>query len=238
MSDSKDVKQEILESAETWTENPFIPLLADAVMQAHLSEQKQYYPEVRLMLARSSVMHSVFALEAAANCCIQQIPRNHRFRKKAEKWDCLEKFDMYLLTRPNQPVLPRDNKLVEAVNELVGIRHSYVHSRTRIRPVVLTGVEAPQIRLEIGASKYNGIPEMTLAWNDTHAKTALNSIVSFLKYYFVDLCQLDSGGVQFILCSLIKSKEGYRVVDGGNQHKVLSLAKTLNIDLSFLGVTQ
>jgi hypothetical protein len=145
---------------------------------------------------------------------------------------------MFLLTRPNQPSLPRDNPVVEAVTELISIRHSYVHSRTRIHEVQTNASGAPQIRLQIQASKHNGIPEMTMAWNDTHAKAALRAVTSFLRFYFCDLCKMDKHGIRFILCSLIKSKQGYRVVDGANQHKVLTLAKTLNIDLTFLNLEQ
>jgi hypothetical protein len=93
--------------------NPFKMHLSDAILATHLAKEAQIgTPEaaraVRAMLCRTAVAQAVFAFESAANCFIERIPRSKDFRKNAEKWSALDKFDHYLLIVPGAPKVPRE----------------------------------------------------------------------------------------------------------------------------------
>ena len=190
------------------------------------------------MLVRSSIIHTVFAFECAANACLSQLPRAHRFRDQAEKWDPLEKFDLFLLSLPSQPKLPRDNKAVRAMAALIKLRRRYVHSRSQRFPLRLGDDDGqPKITITLTGEHTGAIPPMPLAWDQSHPKQALSDMLSFFRLLFVDLCRYKKPQITMLLSTMLRSSDGYRVADPGRHGMLLKLAAGLELDIEFLGLT-
>jgi hypothetical protein len=238
MSDDDELRKHISATAEAWVDNPFTSLLGVALAFAHLAIQPNHHPEIPAMLARSSILHSVFALECAANSCMSILPKNHRLRAQAEKWEVLDKFDLFLLSLPHQPNLPRDNIAVRRVRELIKIRNDYVHPRTHHHPIEIKSGSSPQpvISISIQESPLLEIPTMPMTWTAEHANRAVAAVVEFLRFYFVDVCRFTQPQITKIISTMIKSPEGHRVANT-SKLSLQKLGQSLGLDLSFLGVS-
>ena len=239
MSEDEELREHIYATAENWVDNPFTSLLGVSLTFAHLATQPNHHPEIPAMLARSSILHAVFALECAANSCIAVLPKNHRLRAQAEKWEPLDKFDLFLLSLPHQPNLPRDDNIVRHVRELIKIRNDYVHPRTHHHPIQIKRDERPQpvISISIQGSPLLDIPSMPMTWTAEHAKRAIAAVLEFLRLYFVQVCRFTPPQITKTLFTMIKSPEGHRVVNTSklDLHK---LGQSLGLDLSFLGASK
>lgn len=216
--------------------NPFKLLLSDAIFATHLAEENRGHIVGQTMLARSAVIHSVFVLECAANCCIADLPRSNRFRDRAEKWDALEKFDLHLLSLPHQPKLPRDHDVVTGAMSLFKQRHQYVHPRSKHYPVEMETREGKPF-MTISSKEEAVIPPLPFLWTIETAKDVLTKVVAFLRLYFVELCRFDKQKIAFLLSSTTKTPEGEYISGTGEHEKLLGLALHLGLDIGFLGFT-
>ena len=239
MSDDEELREHIYATAETWVDNPFTSLLGVSLTFAHLATQPNHHPEIPAMLARSSILHAVFALECAANSCIAVLPKQTRLRDQAEKWEPLDKFDLFLLSLPHQPNLPRGDKIVQHVRELIKIRNDYVHPRTRHHPIQNERDERsqPVFSISIQGSALLDIPSMPMTWNAEDAKRAIAAVVDFLRLYFVEVCHFAPSQITKTLFTMIESPEGHRVANTSKLH-LQKLGQSLGLDLSFLGASK
>jgi hypothetical protein len=223
-----------------WIHNPFIIIFADALMCAHLSEDPKHPEPVRGMLVRTSIMHSVLAIECVANCVVAKIPRNHRFRVQAERWPALDKYDLYLLCFPHQRSIPRDNEHVKVLRELISLRDSYVHPRATNFPITRIGEQdgKPKMTSTVEVKSTPKLAPMSFAWTTKDAKIVLKSLVEFFRLFFVELCGFKPDTVGIILSTVVKCSDGDRIADIGDYRKVLGLSKTLELEISFMGLNK
>ena len=220
------------------TINPFKMHLGDAILATHLAKDAKIgapaaASAVRAMLSRTAVAHAVFAFESAANCFIAQLPRSKDFREKADMWPAFDKFDLYLLTVPRTPKLPREDPKVKAMTHLIKLRDRHVHPRLGTYPVSRS--ETADISINIGAYGTEGlaIPPLAVTWSADHAVMAINVVLDFLRLFF-KLSTVSNAGIRAILSDTVKCKDGLRQIDTGHFDKVLKLAPSIGADVGFL----
>jgi hypothetical protein len=218
--------------------NPFKMHLTDALLAIHLAkEAKIGAPEparaIRSMLCRTGVSHAVFAFECAANCFLDQIPRTRDFREKAEQWPALDKFDLYLMSVPGAPKLPRDDVRVKAMVDLIKIRDKHVHPRIVTHPVSKSDTADILISLELPETQTLKLVPMGMAWTWKDGSLAINTVLDFLRL-FIGLTKVSAMRVRAILSDVVKCKDGLREADTGRYDDLLKISTTIGVDVSFL----
>jgi hypothetical protein len=116
-----------VERAVHHTENRFFTILADAVTLYELSAQAER-DYIQTTLAKSCVLSVNYALEAAANSFLESLDLSDSLKSKIDKLPTIEKFD-FVLQWHTDSKLPRGDKEVQAIKELVDLRNSMVHSK-------------------------------------------------------------------------------------------------------------
>ncbi|MEY2495606.1 MAG: hypothetical protein QOJ45_2098 [Verrucomicrobiota bacterium] len=216
--------------------NPFKMHLTDAILSVHLAKEAQLGSAgaahaIRAMLCRTAVAHAVFALESSANCFVERLPRSKEFREKAEMWPALEKFDFYLLSVPGAPKLPQDDKRVKATKDLIKLRDRHVHPRIVTYPVSQS--ETADIRIQIKMPETQTLNIPPFGWSIENAVTAINAVLDFLRL-FSHITTIPAAGIRAILSDNMKCKDGTRVADTGHYNKILTVSRTIGVDVEFL----
>lgn len=212
---------------------PFTMHLSDAILAAHLVKFVESRPEIKAMHCRTAVAHAVFALECAANCFIAQLPRNHSFRDQAEAWPLLEKFDLYLLSKPDSPRIPRDKPTVTSVVGLIKLRDKHVHPRSTHLPISSPENPGPSFKITWPWNHVSGIKPASFIWTFEDAVKAINIVLDFLRM-ILSLAQLSKGQLQMTLKSKIVYPEGSHECDLGNFNILLKVADSIGVDVKFL----
>lgn len=213
--------------------NPFKMHLADAILATHLARHAKSRPEVQSMHCRTAIAHTMFALECAANCFVGLVPRNHHFRDKAEMWPVLDKLDLYLLSRPNSPKIPRDDPKVKAVRKLIEHRDRHVHPRNLEMAIEKpTNLEAA-MKIKWPGVHSSGVAPASFIWSHKDASTAINTILDFLRL-FMHLGSITSSQMRATLSTTIVCTDGNRLADVANFDQLLKLAPFIDVDLDFL----
>ncbi|MCK9589953.1 MAG: hypothetical protein M0Q93_11415 [Terrimicrobiaceae bacterium] len=125
----------------------------------------------------------MFALECAANCFIDLVPRNHHFREKAEQWPLLDKMDLYLLSRPNAPKIQRDSPKVKAVGELIAHRDKHVHPRKLEMEIDEPTNPKAAMKIKWPGVQFSGVAPASFIWTHKDASTAINTVLDFLRLF-------------------------------------------------------
>jgi hypothetical protein len=216
--------------------NPFKMHLTDAILSVHLAKEAQLGAAgpakvIRAMLCRTAVAHAVFAFESAANCFVERVPRSKEFRENVEMWPALEKFDFYLMAVPGSPKLPQQDARVKAMKDLIKLRDRHVHPRIVTYPVSESETADLKIRINLPETQTLGIPP--LGWSAEHAVTAINAVLDFLRLFF-KITTVPAAGIRAILSDNMKCKDGVRLADTGHYNKILTVARTIGVDVTFL----
>jgi len=215
--------------------NPFSMHLSDAILAAHLADDNvsTARPEVIAMLCRTAVAHAVFALEAAANSFIDRLPRNHRFRDQAEKWATIDKFELWLLTAPGAPSLPKDSKIVKRLRTLIKLRDRHVHPRASRFTIKESKTEGIQISIQWPTAHDLEIPPVLLGLTPANAATAIGVVIDFLRL-FSELSGLSETQFRNHLMGHMVCRDGKREMDIGNFARILRLASSLGLNIDFM----
>lgn len=208
--------------------------LSDAIMAAHIAQNSPQIPdEMRAMLSRTAIASSVFALECAANDFIDRLPKDGHFRSKAELWPALDKFDLFLLSRPSQPKLPRGEEWVRTIAHIIKLRDHHVHPRS-----VKCKLQQPQsgqaaFAIEWPSNQIGPVHPISFGWTAKEAKSVIAALLNFLKHYF-QLATLSPRDISNTLLSVLLCSDEDRAMDFGNFADLIRLAKELDLDISCL----
>lgn len=167
-------------------------LLRDAVLLAQEAETKSQVVATLIdaaTFARASIISSFFSIESAANCLLDALKLPEMLEKELERLPTAQKFDLYLrLAIPNAK-LDYGSHLLQALQELGGLRHEYVHpkvEKTKLKPVSRDTVVA-----DFGETPKLGIPRDADSWEFEDAVKAFQAATDFLDYFFVDMCKYE-----------------------------------------------
>ena len=220
------------------TINPFKMHLSDAILAAHLAQDARIdspkaAQAVRAMHCRTALASAVFAFESAANCFVDRLPRQRDFRDRTEMWPALDKFDLFLLSVPGDPKLPREDPKVKAMMELIKLRDRHVHPRLATYPVKKTETADISITIKAADNVTVDIPPLGFTWTTENAISAINVVLDFLRLFF-QLTRIPDAGIRAIMSDIAKCKDGLRQMDVGNYDTVLKLGSTIGVDVAFL----
>lgn len=145
--------------------------------------------------AKASLISCVFALEAAANCCLFQVPENKRKVAKGKTIEGKFRF-LYRLSSGNE--LPESDARFLPITELRQLRNRYVHPLPEERevleiPLEVTlgpaGIQGKFVNkpLEPTTTAVLGLPSDPDHWYADVSSRAIRETVTFLNYFFLDL---------------------------------------------------
>ena len=213
--------------------NPFKMHLSDAILATHLAKSAEGPEEVKSMHSRTAVAHAVFALECAANCFLALVPRNHQFRDKAEMWPILDKFDLYLLSLPHRPAIPRDHPTVTKLNHLIKVRDAHVHPKKMKMKVTESKLPGVSFKIDFQGVHSSGLSPAHFSWTHTDASKAISIVLDFLRL-LMGLSGMSSNQLAFNLATLMECDDGCRETEFGNFNRLLNLSESIGVDVSFL----
>jgi hypothetical protein len=187
----------------TMIASPFPDLFADSIGLHLLAEENSVEARpIENCFARSSILNVVFAVEAAANCCLGRLNLPQEEFDEIERKRPIEKY-AFLYETGFGKKLDKGNRITQSMAELITLRNSFAHPRA-------TQPEVIEIPIEVSISldgKISGIfqnretkPEVTqflkIPWSprllsSTDSKKSLLASIAFLDYFFCDLCEFD-----------------------------------------------
>lgn len=182
-------------------ERPFLSLFGDAIHFMLLAEQQSADNATEGLFARSSIIHSAFALESAANCCLREHPYPPRLLEKCDALPLVEKFEFVVASIQNGMALHRGGKVVQIVEELVAIRNRYVHPKAKSGSMNLEAFQEGFVAFDGGKHEMIGISRRPIQWNAADARKAVGAAIEFLDVFFVDWCQLSQERTEKLLVS-------------------------------------
>ena len=185
----------------TVVERPFLHLLGDAIQFLLLAEQQPKGHDLDLLFSRSSIIHAVFSLESAANCCLREHPYPRRLLEKCDSFSLLEKFEFVLATVQAGKPLDRGCKAVQVVDELVAVRNRYVHPKAKSGPMIAEAIDDGFIATQGGEHPITGFSDRPITWKAAEARTAVKGAIEFLDLFFVDWCRMSQDRIERLLVS-------------------------------------
>jgi hypothetical protein len=212
---------------------PFLDIFTDSIRFASLCNISGATPGIHNCMAKASILHSIFALECAENCCVAVMEYSSNILDAVDRWQPLEKFEfVQLLFNPSRP-FDRGTQEVQHLKELFKIRNDYVHPKARELSTRMTQEHG----LELGTSKsqFLGIPRETNFWSQDHASIVIKSACKFDNSFFLEWCNLPQGEVTSMLLSGIIKEQHIQPLLIEDHRIVLRAARSaLNLDLRFL----
>ena len=110
-------------------QNHFLSIFADAVSLYDLSLNTEN-KDLSSRLAKASILSVNYALEAAANSCLQSLELTEPMKDKIDRFSTIEKFDFVLQWHTSES-LKRGDNLVQKIRSLVKLRNDHVHPKVK-----------------------------------------------------------------------------------------------------------
>ncbi|TCS33788.1 hypothetical protein BCF53_1492 [Reinekea marinisedimentorum] len=193
-------------------------MYSDAINLAKLSISLTENESNGDVLARNSVLNSIFSLEAAANCFLDCCDQPKSLSKSFDKLAMVEKYELLLLYKNREKRLDRGSAIVQKVSELVSKRNSYVHPRPK-------SIEPQYEKNEITERDYQfsknsllsssmGFPENPMEWNGENAVQAINAVSDFMSMFLIEMCELTPKDSMQFLCDELYEDGVFKVMFG------------------------
>jgi hypothetical protein len=224
----------------THTSNPFFGLLGDAIALALASQSLDNAMSTTTPFARAAVAHCVFALEAAANACLERLQLSRALAVAAERLSLLDKFELIAKLLPARTIFDRGARQVQCMSDLIELRNSYVHPKQR-RSTARRG-EAPgdahfEYFMDASVSTHLKWSRERLHWGRQEAKEAITATHAFLYYFFVSLCDMTEAECDHILADAIEEPDTRYTLGSPALNAYFAEARsTLGVDFTFLGL--
>jgi len=163
--------------------------------------------------ARASILNSTLTLESAANICLQHLGFSKQFINDIEKTTSFAKLDLFAQIHSGKSI-DRGNVKYQKVAELKRIRDSFVHPKKFKVPIEFfvneeKYLDLTEVKIEIEANPYTAtkIDKSSMLWFANDAREALESVLGFYDYYFINLLELDSKEILGLLGNSIFFKK-------------------------------
>lgn len=188
-------------------ERSFTQLIGDAIFFEKCSRmEKDLYNKQRF--ARASIILSTLCLECGANCLLKNLQLSKQYSIDIDRLPFISKYDTFAQIGYDKS-LDRGRKECQKVMELKQLRDRYVHSKTKKINLEFTSMEDVGENYKVNidfagkTKKAIGIDENSRFWFHKDAVAALDAIVSFFNYYFIDLLSIDKKDVFSLLSPLM-----------------------------------
>ena len=160
---------------------PFLESYTDAIRLADASLIATDQIDVSAALAKASILHSVFAIEAMANGFLSGLDYSSRLLEGLDRLQPLEKLEFAVSSRSGQK-LDRGRSETQRIADLFALRNAYVHAKARN---VTTTYHRDQRILELPTESWNAlqIQKEPHRWRFPEAKKCLIAVDDFVSYY-------------------------------------------------------
>ena len=183
------------------------------------------------LFARASIINSSILLEAAANACIDTLDLGKLFFSDIDKLSVISKFEYFLQIRKPEKKLDRGALPVQQAQELVGIRNLIVHPKPYTTE--WKKIDEKTFSADLGETQYLKLPKSFVVLKHTEALAAIKAVMSFLNYFFKDVCEISENEVCAFLTSDIKYPPPKNLGFGIN-HTWIGWHDRWDIDVDFL----
>jgi len=215
---------------ETWTMNPFAGLLTDAIVFdgfAHTTEIEDF-PAVN-RYAKAAVTNAVLAIEAGANSCLARMTYPEIVVKQLDKLPVVDKYDVLYVSMLGKK-LDRGCRHFQAIKELFQLRNQYVHPKIKKVEMKIkssgNGRKTYQKDMEYKkTSPVLKIPYDFSTWTGEHSRSVVKATISFLNYFFVELCGLNSEKSSELLSVFVKGPVNTATLLSASERDVLHRVK-------------
>jgi hypothetical protein len=160
-----------------------------------------------LFTSRWSFISTCLAVEAAANKALQAVPVSRRSYDAFERLGPLEKHEMYALYRGKENF--RSSNYVAETHEIISARNRYVHPKSKAIP--LTPIEE-ELGVETSPSPKLCLPSHFSMIYHEHALAALDAVLRFEAWFFIDYCELTQAQTIKLLLDLEDHNSGNLVI--------------------------
>ncbi|OQK17857.1 hypothetical protein AU255_08345 [Methyloprofundus sedimenti] len=190
--------------SEYFYDRKFKLLLEDSVflLKMAIETSVEGYSPKEWSLVRSSIYSSSLLLESAANCCISTLSLSSKYLKDIDKLPVLSKFEYYLQQVNSEMKFDRGCLPVQQASELINTRNLIVHPKPYKNKWVKKDENTKSV--DLGETAILKLPKSFFVLKNTHGLVALKAAMSFLNYFFIDLCKYTDNQVRNILVSDIE----------------------------------
>ncbi|MCK1789661.1 hypothetical protein [Pseudomonas violetae] len=189
------------------TSNNFITIFTDAITLYEMSLEASNINH-KNTLAKSSILSTNYALEAAANSFLATIRLDEAELKTKDRLPTLDKFDFVLQSHQDR-IIPRGDKICQDIRMLIRNRDEMVHPKvtSEITTVETTAGDTKISYFHNEIKVPSKIQKKQTKLLDSHfstfthadAKQALNIFTAFLNAYVLDWWQLGKSTSAFFL---------------------------------------
>ncbi len=193
-------------------------LLSDAIFFERLA-RNETNDIIKRRYVRSSVMSTFLTLECAANCCIFCFDVSQQLISDIERLPFLSKFDLFSLHGFDKKIDYGRNE-VQKVKEVKQIRDSIVHPKVT-KTELGKHVESERsfscfphnVTFSSKPKPATGIVSNSSLWSHEDCISALQSVVAFFNYLFIELLDMDKGLVFGLLndAVILDGKPAYSI---------------------------
>jgi len=176
---------------------PFLPAIRAAVESARLASSAAD-EDVSKVLARASILHCCFVVEALANNLLLFVNWGSDLSKSLEKLDPISKIELFARFLPEPKMVNRGDKSIQVLNDFIRLRNSYAHPKIlkrglrEKRPGVFEAVskDFKFISLEFDPER----------WSYQEAKASIKALVVSVDQLLLDVLRLDK---KFMSCAFL-----------------------------------
>lgn len=206
--------------------NPFQRCLIDALHYFCFAHER---PEEQKEYSRTSILSSCLAIEALSNCCLETLDFEGKLQHEFDRLPPLAKFDLFLVTRNQQP-LNRGDFNVQIAKKLISLRNDFVHPRYQKRAFRPKDAEIPglDIKMDETLGKRKGTDDLLKA----DAKSVCTKLNGFLQY-FVQAARLSNEERLAIFSERVIFDCGKVQYQGGWSFEAVRAVKYLGLDMSW-----
>jgi hypothetical protein len=210
----------------TYYEKPFLNHFIDAIVLCEMADDLPFLHMSRhSSLARSSIMASIFSLEAAANILMTPIRSPQMLLDMVDQRPSLDKYEFILFGVQPDKKFDRGAKYVQRVRELFEIRNKYVHPKSKAHAISSRELGEGAITIQKQDKPNNlGLPISPDDWAASHAHNVLKAASDFLDYFVIDLCEFEADMIRRLFLNTIEINDKNGLVFPDEQKNVLHRA--------------
>jgi hypothetical protein len=218
----------------------FAYLLSDAIFFERLARNETDDLK-RKRYVRSSIMSTFLTLECAANCCIFCLRANKQLIGGIDRLPFLSKFDLFSLLGFDKKLDYGRNE-VQKVKEVKQIRDSIVHPKV-IKTEIGKHIEGERsfscfphnVTFSSKPKPSTDLVSNSSLWSHEDCISALQSVVDFFNYLFIELLDMEKGLIFSLLndAVILDGKPAYSIYPP-SLFEELEYLKSVGINVQFM----
>lgn len=189
-------------------------------------------PSAGAFFVRSAINNAVLLLECVANSLLGSLGLPARLLDELDRLPTLAKLDYYLFSRCGEHI-DRGCRETELAQDVLKLRDHLVHPKLKKGVVTESSKEH---HVDYGQTKALAIPLDSRTWTQQQGIKVANSVIEFLRVFFLQWCAQGKGDVTRLLAcrerDLLDHEVAMWVTLGPEHHRVVQ--KWLPNVLSFL----